>query len=140
MKNRVLAFLSVIILAIIASCTKVPDVQLSLNGDFLSDKDKIDVKGTLMNGDMRSPNIAAYYIGKTLYVYFYDYMGNCTVTITNSHNTVIFSEEIPTYLNAEVRYYMGNLPHDRYHLTISDGTDSAEGWIYNFRIVAHRKQ
>ena len=138
MKNKVLIFLSIIALTIVASCTKLPDIYL--NSEILSDKDKIDIKGSLMNGDMRNPNIEAYYVGKTLYVYFHDYLGVCTVTLTNSYGIVMFSEITPAYLNAEWRHYMGDMPFGRYHLTISDGIGEAEGWFNNFRIVAHQTQ
>ncbi|MBR1514230.1 MAG: hypothetical protein IJ622_08075 [Bacteroidales bacterium] len=132
MKNKILAFTSAVIIAVIAaSCSKYPDFY-----SLIDDKDKIDIKGSLMGGDMRSPNIEAGYLGKTVYVYFHDYMDYCTVTVSNAQDSILFQEETPTYPNAEVRYYMGNLPLGRYHLVISDGTDEAEGWFNNFRIVA----
>lgn len=125
---------SVIIVAFIAvSCMKEPTYY-----SLIGDKDKIDIKGSLMGGDMRSPNIEAGYLGKTVYVYFHEYMDYCTVTISNAQGVVLFSEKTPTYPNAEVRYYMGDLPLGRYHLVISNGTDEAEGWFNNFRIVAVR--
>ena len=134
MKSKILAFTSAVIIAFMAiSCMKEPT-----NNSLIDDKDKIDIKGSLSNGDMRSPNIEAGYLGKTVYVYFHDYMGVCTVTIRNAQNSVIFSQEQPTYPNAEVRYYMGDQPLSRYHLVISNGTDEAEGWFNNFRIVAHK--
>lgn len=115
------------------SCKKVPEVY-----SLIDDKDKIDIKGSLSNGDMRRPNIEAGYLGKTVYVYFHDYMGYCTVTISNAQDSVLYSEETPTYPNAEVRFYMGDQPMGRYHLVISNGTDEAEGWFNNFRIVVVR--
>jgi hypothetical protein len=33
---------------------------------------------------------------------------------------------------------MGDQPLSRYHLVISNGTDEAEGWFNNFKIVAVR--
>ena len=105
---------------------------------LIGDKDKIDIKGSLMGGDMRSPNIEAGYLGKTVYVYFHEYMDYCKVTISNAQDSVLFCEETPTYPNAEVRFYMGAQPLGRYHLVISNGTDEAEGWFNNFRIVAVR--
>ena len=132
MKNKILAFTSAVIIAFIAiSCSKYPEYY-----SLIGDKDKIDIKGSLMGGDMRSPNIEAGYLGKTVYVYFHDYMDYCTVTISNAQDSVLFQEETPTYPNASVRYYMGDLPLGRYHLVISNGTDVAEGWFNNFRIVA----
>ena len=134
MKTKYLSLFAVLFATLItASCSKKPDPT-----DLIDDKDKIDIKGSLSNGDMRSPNIEAGYLGKTVYVYFHDYMGVCTVTICNAQNSVIFSQEQPTYPNAEVRYYMGDQPLSRYHLVISNGIEKAEGWFNNFRIVAHK--
>ena len=134
MKTKYLSLVAVLFVTLItASCRKEPSPN-----NFIDDKDKIDIKGSCSNGDMRSPNIEAGYLGKTVYVYFHDYMGVCTVTIRNAQNSVIFSQEQPTYPNAEVRYYMGDQPLSRYHLVISNGIEKAEGWFNNFRIVAHK--
>ena len=134
MKTKYLSLFAVLFVALItASCRKEPNTN-----DLIDDKDKIDIKGSLSNGDMRHPSIEAGYLGKTVYVYFHDYMGVCTVTIRNAQNSVIFSQEQPTYPNAEVRYYMGDQPLSRYHLVISNGIEKAEGWFNNFRIVAHK--
>ena len=131
MKTKHLSLFAVLFVTLItASCKKFEPT------DLIDDKDKIDIKGSLSNGDMRHPNIEAGYLGRTVYVYFHDYMGVCTVTIRNAQNSVIFSQEQPTYPNAEVRYYMGDQPLNRYHLVISNGTDEAEGWFNTFRIVA----
>jgi len=135
MKTKHLSIFAVLFVTLItASCRKEPSPN-----NFIDDKDKIDIKGTLSNGDMRSPNIEAGYLGKTVFVYFHDYMGVCTVTVSNAQDSVLFREETPTYPNAEVRYFMGNQPLGRYHLVISDGTDTAEGWFHNFRIVVVHK-
>jgi len=133
MKAKHLSLITFAIVALlVTSCHK------SDPSDLIDDKDKIDIKGSLSNGDMRSPNIEAGYLGKTVYVYFHDYMGYCTVSVSNAQDSILFQEETPTYPNASVRYYMGDLPMGRYHLVISDGTDEAEGWFNNFRIVAHK--
>jgi len=87
---------------------------------------------------MRNPNIEAGYWGKTVYVYFHEELGDCEVSISNTQGNVVFRDTIDTYPYASVRYYMGDLPLGRYHLVISDGTDTAEGWFHNFRIVAVR--
>ena len=135
MKNKYLSSIVILLIALIAaSCSKNNEYN-----ELIGDKDKIDIKGSLSNGDMRSPNIEAGYIGKTVYVYFHDYLGVCTVTISNAQDSILFREETPTHPYAEVRYFMGDQPLGRYHLVISDGTDQAEGWFNNFRIVAHRQ-
>ena len=131
MKNRTLIFIIIAIFAFIASSCKKEPTGNSLIGD---DK-KIDIKGTLMNGDMKNPNIEAGYWGKTVYVYFHEELGDCEVSISNSQGNVVFCDTIDTYPYASVRYYMGDQPLGRYHLTISDGTNEAEGWFNNFRLV-----
>ena len=132
MKNKHLLIISTLFIAFITTSCKKEITYNSLIGD----KDKIDVKGSLMGGDMCHPNIEAGYLGKTVYVYFHDYMGYCTVTVSNVQDSVLFHEETPTYPNAAIRYFMGDQPLGRYHLVISDGIDEAEGWFNNFRIVA----
>jgi hypothetical protein len=134
MSNNHLAFIvALFIVLILASCSKYPEAN-----SLIGDKDKIDVKGSLSNGDMRYPSIEAGYLGKTVYVYFHDYLGICTVTISNVQDSVIFRQVQPTHPNAEVRYFMGYQPLGLYHLVISDGTNEAEGWFTNSRIVAFR--
>ena len=39
------------------------------------DKSKIDIKGTMTNGDMRSPNIEAYLEGNTVWIHFNEDFG-----------------------------------------------------------------
>ena len=134
MKNKILVFILTTILVIIASsCKKGPTIN-SLIGD---DK-KIDIKGTLMNGDMKNPNIEVGYWEKTVYVYFHDELGDCEVSISNTEGNVVFCDTIDTYPYASARFYMGDQPLGRYHLVISDGTDKAEGWFRNFKIVTQK--
>ena len=134
MKSKILAFTSAVIIAFVAiSCMKE-----SGNNSLIDDKDKIDIKGSLSNGDMRHPNIEAGYWGKTVYVYFHDYMGECVVSISNRQNHVIFCDTVTSGYNTGTRFYMGDQPLGRYHLVISNGIEKAEGWFNNFRIVAHK--
>ena len=136
MKAKHLSLITFAIVAlIVTSCYKGPNTN-----DLIDDKNKIDIKGSLSNGDMRHPNIEAGYLGRTVYVYFHDYMGYCTVTVSNALDSILFQEEMPTHPYASVRYFMGDLPMGRYHLVISDGTDEAEGWFNNFHIVPVKPQ
>ena len=136
MKNKYLSSIVVLLVVLVAaSCSKNNEYN-----ELIGDKDKIVIKGSLSNGDMRSPNIEAGYLGKTVYVYFHDYIGYCTVTVSNAQDSILFCEETPTHPYAEVRYFMGDQPLGRYHLVISNGTDQAEGWFNNFRIVALKPQ
>ena len=64
------------------SCTKSPSIDDYHN--FLSDESllssgddkKIDIKGSLTNGDMKHPNIVAWLSEKTLYVKFNETIEN----------------------------------------------------------------
>ena len=131
MKNKylktVLSLFALSVLMLSCSKTMEPD-----------DKNKIDIKGTMTNGDMRSPNMEAYMAGNTVWVYFYEDFGDCTISITSRDNTLVTCETISTYEDASWRYYMGDEPLSRYHLVISNGTDEAEGWFFNFRLAAVR--
>lgn len=114
---------------LVGSCKKVNETD---------DKNKIDIKGSLSNGDMRSPNIEAYMEGNTVWVYFYEDFGDCTISITSRDNSLVTCETIGTYEDASWRYFMGDEPLNRYHLVIDNGTDEAEGWFFNFRFAAVR--
>ena len=114
---------------LVGSCKKVNETD---------DKNKIDIKGTMTNGDMRSPNIEAYMEGNTVWVYFYEDFGDCTISITSRDSSLVTCETIGTYEDASWRYYMGDEPLNRYHLVIDNGTDEAEGWFFNFRFAAVR--
>ena len=134
MKAKYLTLLAILFVALItSSCSKKPDPT-----DLIDDKDKIDIKGSLSNGDMRHPNIEAGYWGKTVYVNFHDYMGECVVSISNKQDHVVFCDTVTTGYNTGTRFYMGDQPLGRYHLVISNGTDEAEGWFFNFRFAAVR--
>jgi hypothetical protein len=130
MKNKVLTIGILIAMALATACTKYPDQT--------DDKSKIDIKGSLSNGDMRSPNIEAYMEGKTVWVYFYEDFGDCTISITSRDSSLVTSETIGIYEDASWRYFMGDEPLNRYHLVIDNGTDEAEGWFFNFRFAAVR--
>ena len=134
MKTKYLSLFAVLFVALItASCRKEPS-----STNLIDDKDKIDIKGSLSNGDMRHPNIEAGYWGKTVYVYFHEYMGECVVSISNRQNHVIFCDTVTSGYDTGTRFYMGDQPLSRYHLVISNGTDETEGWFNTFRIVAGR--
>ena len=134
MKTKYLSSIAILFVALItASCHKE-----SSPTDLIDDKDKIDIKGSLSNGDMRHPNIEAGYWGKTVYVYFHDYLGECVVSISDKQDHVVFCDTVTTGYDTGTRFYMGDQPLSRYHLVISNGTDSAEGWFNNFWLVAYK--
>ena len=129
MKNKHLRiiFNLMVLSVLVLSCKK------SLETD---DKNKIDIKGSMTNGDMRSPNIEAYLELNTLWVQFHEDFGDCVVSVTSRDGSLVVCDTIETYSNASWRFYMGDQPLNRYRLIISNGTDEAEGWFDNFRIVA----
>ena len=131
MKNNALTiFLGFLaLLVLICSCKKIEETD---------DKNKIDIKGTLTNGDMRNPNLEVYLDGNTVWVQFNENFGDCIVSITSRDNSLLVCDTIGTYPDASWRYYMGGQPLNRYHLVISNGTDEAEGWFFNFRMAAVR--
>lgn len=134
MKTKYLSLITILFVTLItASCSKPynPD-------NLIDDKNKIDIKGSLSNGDMRSPNIEAYMEGNTVWVYFYEDFGDCTISITSRDSSLVTCETIGTYEDASWRYFMGDEPLNRYHLIINNGTDEAEGWFFNFRFAAVR--
>ena len=134
MKTKNLSLITILFVTLItASCSKPynPD-------SLIDDKNKIDIKGSLSNGDMRSPNIEAYMEGNTVWVYFYEDFGDCTISITSRDSSLVTCETIGTYEDASWRYFMGDEPLNRYHLVINNGTDEAEGWFFNFRFAAVR--
>lgn len=130
-KTALLSILGVVVLA--ASCDKEP-----ISNSLIDDKNKIDIKGSLSNGDMKNPNIEAGYWEKTVYVYFHEALGDCEISINNIKGTTVFCDTIQTYPYASLRFYMGNQLFGRYHLVVSNGTDEAEGWFYNFGVVVHK--
>ena len=131
MKSKYLIMiLSIIALSLLTfSCKKANETD---------DKNKIDIKGSMSNGDMRSPNIEAYMEGNTVWVYFYEDFGDCTISITSRDSSLVTCETIGTYEDASWRYFMGDEPLNRYRLVISNDTDEAEGWFFNFRFAAVR--
>ena len=134
MKTKYLSFITILFVTLItASCSKPYNPS-----NLIDDKDKIDIKGSLSNGDMRSPNIEAYMEGNTVWVYFYEDFGDCTISITSRDSSLVTCETIGTYEDASWRYFMGDEPLNRYHLVINNGTDEAEGWFFNFRFAAVR--
>ena len=134
MKTKISAIVFLVVMALVAvSCMKEPEAN-----SLIGDKDKIDIKGSLSNGDMRRPNLEAGYWDKTVHVYFHDYLGECVVSISNKLNHVVFCDTVTTGYDTGTRFFMGDQPLGRYHLVISNSTDEAEGWFNNFKIVAVR--
>lgn len=142
MKRIIHAFLILTVIALGAtSCSKEPypydDYYNWLYGggeaddggsDHQGDNKKVDIKGSLMNGDMKHPNLLAWLSGKTLYVRFNESIENCMMLVSSSDNgRVVYSRQVPTQYPGTVRVYMGNRPSGAYQLYITNGRESAEG-------------
>ena len=93
------------------------------------DENKIDIKGSLTNGDMKNPNIEAWLSGNTLYVKFNETIENCMILMTTSGGRVVYSRQVEQQYPTSIRIYMGNKPSDDYRLYITDGHKEAKGWF-----------
>lgn len=92
------------------------------------DDKKVDIKGSLMNGDMKNPNIEAWLSGNTLYVLFNEKIEDCMILVSSYGNgRVVYSRQVPTQYPGTVRIYMGSKPSGTYQLHITNGRESAEG-------------
>lgn len=128
MKYRPLFFtvLTVIVL-MFASCEKQKPMMNYVSGD---DKDKIDLKGSLMKPDMRYVNIYAELVEKVVYVYFNEMVENCSMTLTAKNGDVLFARRVSKQQPATLRIFMGNEPNGDYKLYITNGVDEAFGWFH----------
>ena len=134
MKYRRLIFsvLTVIVLLFV-SCEKFnpfekPNPTMAyVSGD---DKDKIDLKGSLMKPDMRYDNIYAELVGKTVYVYFNETVEPCLITLSAENNDVLFARNMQKQNPSTVRIFMENEPTGEYLLYITNGTDEASAWFH----------
>ena len=94
-----------------------------------SDKDKIDLKGSLMKDDMRYTNIYAELVGEIVYVYFNEPVENCGITLTTRTGDVLYARRVAKQQQAALRIFMGNEPTGDYKLYITNGVDEASGWF-----------
>ena len=125
-KPLLLSILTVIVLAF-ASCEKQKPMMNYASGD---DKDKIDLKGSLMKPDMRYVNIYAELVEKVVYVYFNEMVENCAMTLTAKNGDVFFARRVSKQQPATLRIFMGNEPTGDYKLYITNGVDEASGWFH----------
>lgn len=139
-------FLLIIIILGTNSCNKEPSYQELFYNSLLAHSDgkekKVDVKGSLMNGDMKNPNIESWLVDNTLYVCFYEIVENCMTLVTDNNGNLLFSRRMAKQYPCVVRVFMGNEPTGTYHLYITDGIKTAEGDFYyvNASPMENRKQ
>ena len=125
-KHISLLILSVITLMLV-SCVKTKPTMEYASG---KDKDKIDLKGTLMKPDMRYVNIYAELVDKVVYVYFNEMVENCAMTLTAKNGDVLFARRVIKQQPATLRIFMGDEPTGDYKLYITNGVDEASGWFH----------
>ena len=115
------------------SCNKEPSYVAFLYDSYFASnggdgkETKVDVKGSLMNGDMKNPNIAAKLIGSTLYIYYFETIENCMTLISAENGDVVFSRRMAKQYPTMVRVYLDNEAPGNYKLYITDGKKEAEG-------------
>lgn len=125
-KPLLLSILTVIVLTF-ASCEKQKPMMNYVSGD---DKDKIDLKGSLMKPDMKYVNIYAELVEKVVYVYFNEMVENCAMTLTAKNGDVLFARRVSKQQPATLRIFMGDEPTGDYKLYITNGVDEASGWFH----------
>ncbi len=125
-KPLLLAVLTVLAL-IFVSCEKDRFTMQYVSGD---DKDKIDLKGSLMKPDMKFDNIYAELVEKVVYVYFNETVENCAMTLTAKNGDVLYARRVSKQQPATLRIFMGNEPTGDYKLYITNGVDEASGWFH----------
>ena len=124
-KVLILSILTAIAL-MFGSCEKPKTTLDYVSG---SDKDKIDLKGSLMKDDMRYTNIYAELVGEIVYVYFNEPVENCGITLTTRTGDVLYARRVAKQQQAALRIFMGNEPTGDYKLYITNVVDEASGWF-----------
>ena len=125
-KQLALSIIAIITLMLV-SCDKQKTMMDYVSGD---DKNKIDLKGSLMSGDMRYVNIYAELVDNVVYVYFNEPVENCGMTLTTRSGDVLYARRMAKQPPATLRIFMGNEPTGDYKLYITNGVDEASGWFH----------
>ena len=95
-----------------------------------NEKDKIDLKGSLLKPDMRYVNIYAELVGKIVYVYFNEAVEPCLMTLSAENEDVLYARNVQKQAPATLRIYMENEPTGDYRLYITNGTEEASAWFH----------
>ena len=139
-KTLIFSILAVITLMLV-SCEKNKTMMEYVSGD---DKDKIDLKGSMMKPDMKYENIYAELVEKVVYVYFNETVENCAMTLTARNGDVLYARRVSKQQPATLRIFMGDEPTGDYKLYITNGVDEASGWFHfdndsEIKIVSTKK-
>lgn len=134
MRYRYLLFsILVIITLLFGSCEKYnPFEAPKPTMDYVSgkEKDKIDLKGSLMKPEMRYVNIYAELVDKIVYVYFNETVENCLMTLSAENGDVLYARNMKEQYPATIRIYMENEPTGDYRLYITNGMEEASAWFH----------
>ncbi len=134
MKYRYLIFTVLAAVAVmIGSCKKFnPFERTKPMMDYVSgdDKDKIDLKGSMIKPDMRYVNIYAELVDKTVYVYFNEAVEPCLITLSAENEDVLYARNVQKQAPAMLRIYMDNEPTGDYRLYITNETEEASAWFH----------
>lgn len=131
-KPLLLSILTIIALMLV-SCEKFnPFENTKPTMDYVSgdDKDKIDLKGSLMKPDMKYDIVYAELVGKIVYVYFNETVENCLVTLSAENNDVLYARNMKKQYPSTIRILMENEPTGDYRLYITNGTEEAAAWFH----------
>lgn len=134
MKYRNLTFiiLTAIILMVV-SCKKFNPFENSKpTMEYVSgnEKDKIDLKGSMIKPDMRYVNIYAELVEKTVYVYFNETVEDCLLTLSAENGDVLYARNVKKQYPATIRIYMENEPTGEYRLYVTNETEEASAWFH----------
>ena len=128
MKYKPLLLSIITVLALMfSSCEKEKTTMDYVSGN---DKDKIDLKGSMIKPDMRYVNIYAELVENVVYVYFNETVENCAMTLTAKNGDVLYARRVSKQQPATLRIFMGDEPSGDYKLYITNGVDEASGWFH----------
>ena len=145
MKRKFLFLMLMTVLSLsIVSCNKEPSnydlFYNSIHASSHGEEKKVDIKGSLMNGDMRSPNIEVWLSGSTLYVCFYETIEECLMLVSAENGDLLFSRRMAKQYPSVVRVFMGSEPSGNYHLQITNGVDEADAdFHFENTTIKHKK-
>jgi len=133
MKYRPLFIILAFMALMFVSCEKFNPFENSKpTMDYVSgdDKNKIDLKGSLMEPDMKYDNIYAELVDKVVYVYFNETVENCLMTLSAENGDVLYARNMKKQFPATIRIFMENEPTGDYRLYITNGKDEASAWFH----------
>ena len=133
MKYKFLIIPILIISLMPCSCKKFnPFENPKPTMDYVSgnEKDKIDLKGSMIKPDMRYVNIYAELVDKVVYVYFNEAVEPCLMTLSAENEDVLYARNVRHQQPATIRIYMENEPTGDYRLYITNGTEEASAWFH----------